>query len=118
MTLFHSLLVMGLSLLFIVLTLAFIIKGGLRIKYALIWLVIGCAAFFSPFFYMLAAWLHVRFNFPSPTIQLLMGAILLLALVCLQLTASISRAHRERRILAQQLALLAEKVNEPTDTNA
>jgi ABC-type transport system involved in multi-copper enzyme maturation permease subunit len=106
MTAVHIVLTTLLSLGFIVFVFYVITRGVLHARYAILWLCIGFTGLFSPFFYYLGVVLREWFLFPTPSIFLLMGAILLLSLICLQLTVAASRARRERKNLAQRLALL------------
>lgn len=112
MTLTHAILAMCLALFFLVFALRITISGHLRIPYALVWLGIGVLAFTSPFLYDLATLLHEKLGFPTPSTQLLMGAIFLLYLICLILTRSVSRSQRERMIMAREIALLENQLND------
>jgi hypothetical protein len=106
MTAAHIVLTTLLSLGFIVFVFYVITKGVLHARYAILWLCIGVTGLLSPFFYYIGVVLQEWFLFPTPSTFLLMGAILLLSLICLQLTVSASKARRERKNLAQRLTLL------------
>jgi ABC-type transport system involved in multi-copper enzyme maturation permease subunit len=106
MNIAHIVLTTFLSLGFVVFVFYVITKGALHARYAILWLSIGVAGLLSPIFYEFGIVLQKSLLFPTPSTFLLMGAILLLSLICLQLTVSVSRARRERKNLAQRLALL------------
>jgi MFS family permease len=99
-----------LSLLFLTAVLYAVIRGRLRTRYTLLWFAIGALALISPALYALCLYLHEAWSFPTPSILLLVLAVAMLALICLQLTVVVSRAWRERKNLAQHNALLEHRL--------
>jgi len=110
MTLQHSILIWVLSLLFLAAVLYAVIRGRLRVRYTLLWFGVGAVALLSPALYALCLYLHVTWHFPTPSILLLIFAVILLALVCLQQTVVVSRAWHERKNLAQHIAMLEHRL--------
>lgn len=64
----------------------------------------------SPLLYNFSDFLHEQFSFPTASSMLAACAIFFLFLLLLQLTISLSRASRERRIVAREMALLAHRL--------
>ncbi|MDR0476890.1 MAG: DUF2304 domain-containing protein [Desulfobulbaceae bacterium] len=110
MTLQHIVLIWALSLIFLVAVLRAVIKGRLRVRYTLLWFGIGIMALLSPLLYALCLYLHETWSFPTPSILLLVFAVVILARICLQLTVVVSVAWRERKNLAQSNALLEQRL--------
>ena len=110
MTFLHSIFILLLSLLFLAAVFIAVIKGRLRVKYTLLWFGIGIMALLSPVLYTLCLYLHKEWLFPTPSILLLLSAVIILSLICLQLTAAISTAWRDRKNLAQHHALLEQRL--------
>jgi hypothetical protein len=108
----HEIITVILSLIFLVTVLLCIARGRMRARYAIIWVFIGLLALFAPLLYNAAVFLHPRLDLPTPTTLLLIGAIFLLALVCIQFTLSLSRAWMERKNLSQAIAILEQRVRE------
>ena len=112
MTLLHIVLISVLSILFLAAALHAVIKGRLRVRYTLLWFGIGFMALLSPVLYALCLYLYEKWSFPTPSILLLVFAVAILSFICLQLTAVVSVAWRERKNLAQNMALLEQRIRE------
>jgi hypothetical protein len=111
MSILHTILIFILSSIFLTAVLFTIIKGKMRVRYSLLWLSIGVMAFCMPVLYRLSQYLHNIWYFPTPSVLLLMLAVVALALICLQITTVISGAWRERKNLAQHIALLERRID-------
>jgi len=110
MTFQHIILILALSLIFLAAVFQAIIRGRLRVKYALLWLCISILALLSPLLYDLCLYWHEVWAFPTPSVLLLIFAVISLALIGLQLTAAASEAWRERKNLAQHTALMERRL--------
>ena len=110
MTFLHTILVLILSLFFLAAVFAAIVKGRIRARYALLWFGIGILALFSPLLYAFCEYLFAVWHFPTPSVMLLLCAVVALALICLQLTTVASRSFREQKNLAQHCALLEQRL--------
>ena len=112
MTLQHIVLILALGIIFLAVVFYAVVKGKLRVRYTLLWFGIGIMALLSPALYALCRYLHIAWSFPTPSVLLLVLAVFTLSLICLQLTVVVSSAWRERKNLAQEQALLEQRVRE------
>ena len=110
MPLYHILLIIILSIVFIAAVFRALVKGKLRVRYTMLWFGIGIMALASPALYILFQYLHEVWSFPTPSILLLVFAVVILSLICLQLTVAVSLAWRERKNLAQRNALMEQRI--------
>lgn len=101
-------------------TLVFIVyllrSGQLREKYAAIWLVVLVAMLlvgaFPRALFRLAAIVGVQ----TPTNLLFAASVVMLLLVCIQLSTEISQLEEDTRTIAEELALLNRHVEEIGET--
>ncbi len=98
------------SLLLLGLVLELIRRHRLREKYALAWLAIALAAATSPWLFGFYARLARVAGIIDPSSLFFFLAIFGLLLLCLQFSLALTSAHTQRKILAQQAALLEERV--------
>lgn len=112
MPLLHITIVFILGSIFFCILLFLIKKAMLRERYALLWFCIALSIFCIPFLYNFSDWLWKQYLFPSPTVILIMFALFLFMLICLQLSVTTSRAWRQRKILMQELTFLKQRIKE------
>lgn len=84
-------------------------RGKLDIAYCWVWLFIGIAAPFIVLNYGALQWVTRVIGAITPTTTLFLFGILILFLICLQLSIAVSPQRRQIKRLAQKLALLEEK---------
>lgn len=99
-----------LALAVVVLMMVLLRTRRLREKYAAIWLVLAVAVCVLAVFPDLAVWLAGKVGVVSPVNLLFSGAIVVLLAVCIQLSSEVSALEEETRTVAEELALLAERV--------
>lgn len=104
-------LAVALTLTVVVFVLVLLRTRRLREKYAAIWLVLAVVVCTLAVFPDLAVWLAERAGVVSPVNLLFSGAIVVLLAVCIQLSSEVSALEEETRTVAEELALLAERVS-------
>ena len=102
---------LGLTAVVVVFVLLLLRTRRLREKYAAIWLVLAVAVVVLAVFPDLALWLAERVGVETPVNLLFSGAIVVLLAVCIQLSSEVSALEEETRTVAEELALLAERVD-------
>jgi hypothetical protein len=83
----------------------------LREKYAAIWLVLAGLVLVLAVFPDLALWVAELVGVVTPVNLLFSGAIVVLLAVCIQLSSEVSALEEETRTVAEELALLTERVD-------
>ncbi|MBN2289844.1 MAG: DUF2304 domain-containing protein [Candidatus Glassbacteria bacterium] len=79
-------------------------------KYSLLWLVMGVAVFLTPLLYPVWGRLAGKLGLADPNLVVLVLGIIGLFLLCMQFSLELSRSYRERKTLAQQVALLSQRL--------
>ncbi len=102
---------LGLTAVVVVFVLLLLRTRRLREKYAAIWLVLAGVVVVLAVFPDLALWLAERVGVETPVNLLFSGAIVVLLAVCIQLSSELSALEEETRTVAEELALLAERVD-------
>ncbi len=98
-----------LSLGLVVVVLELVRRGHLKERYALLWLAVSGFGLLVGLFPQIIVWLARLFEFQYLTVVSFFAFLFLLMLV-LAFTVVISRISERNRILAQELALLAQRV--------
>lgn len=97
-------------------TLIFIIdllrRGVLKEKYAVLWLLFAGAALFFAVFPGALEWIAARLGVYAPVNLLFFVTIVLLVLVSVQLSYELSRHEARIRRLAEEAALLSQRIDE------
>ncbi|MBF0293603.1 MAG: DUF2304 domain-containing protein [Magnetococcales bacterium] len=110
MTLKQSLFLIVLSLLFLAGLVQLVRQRHIREQYSLLWIGMSVLLFSVPFlldeYVAIGSW----FGIVNPISILTFFAILTLFLLALQFTLSLTRSHRQRNEIAQQVALLEARV--------
>jgi len=83
----------------------------LREKYAAIWLILAAVVLVLAVFPDLALWVAGLVGVETPVNLLFSSAIVVLLAVCIQLSSEVSALEEETRTVAEELALLAERVD-------
>jgi len=83
----------------------------LREKYAAIWLILAAVVLALAVFPDLALWIAGLVGVETPVNLLFSSAIVVLLAVCIQLSSEVSALEEETRTVAEELALLAERVD-------
>lgn len=117
MTALHAAIVLVLGSLLLVVVLREIVRGHLRVGHALLWVVIAVAFTATPLLYAMFEHAHQRWNWPTPTSTIVLLGFAFLLVLLLSQTVAISRGWRERKRLAQRLALLENHLSERQDKN-
>lgn len=112
MPLLHAAIVIVLGALLLGVVVREIVRGHLRVGHALLWVVIAAAFTGTPFLYSLFTLAHVHWNWPTPTSTIVLLGFALLLILLLNQTVALSSGWRERKRLAQRLALLENRLNE------
>ena len=107
----HRLGILGLGLLLVLVVLELVRRGYLRERYALLWLVTAGISLLVGLFPSIITMLAVLFHFQYLTVLFSMYFAFTLALV-LCFTIIISRMSERNRHLTQELALLAQSVEQ------
>lgn len=102
---------LGLTAVVVVFVLLLLRTRRLREKYAAIWLVLAAAVLVLAVFPDLALWVAELVGVETPVNLLFSGAIVVLLSVCIQLSSEVSALEEETRTVAEELALLAERVD-------
>jgi hypothetical protein len=90
----------------------------LKEKYAGLWIVLALAVVLLGIFPDLAGWVARLVGVQTPiNLAFLLGFVVILA-VCIQLSAELSRAEETSRTLAEEIALLALRVEDVERTAA
>lgn len=93
-------------------------RGVLKEKYAVLWLFFAGTALFFALFPKVLNWLSFRLGVAQPVNLLFFVTIVLLVLVSVQLSYELSRHEARIRRLAEEVALLDERLRsleEPDD---
>lgn len=106
----HMVFAIALSVFFIFVLVRKVLHKNLLEKYAILWLYVSFFALSSPLLYALCIYLHEKWHFPVPTTTMMSMAMFLLCIICLYLTIEISASVRQRKKLAQRIALLEYKI--------
>ena len=87
-------------------------RGALREKYAVLWLFFSGAALFFAIFPEALDWLSQVLGVAEPVNLLFFVTVVLLVLVSVQLSYELSRHEMRIRRLAEEVALLRDKINQ------
>ena len=85
-------------------------RGVLKEKYAVLWLLFAGAALFFAIFPIVLVWVSGRLGVAQPVSLLFFVTIVLLVLVSVQLSYELSRHEARIRRLAEEVALLDQRV--------
>lgn len=102
---------LGLTALVVVFVLLLLRTRRLREKYAAIWLVLAVVVVVLAVFPDVAAWVAGLVGVETPVNLLFSSAIVVLLAVCIQLSSEVSALEEETRTVAEELALLGERVD-------
>lgn len=80
-------------------------------KYALLWFMVAIGFVLSPLLYAPLVILNRDYGFPTPTTILFFLAIFFLMLLNLQMALALSRSWKQRKDLAQKVAILEFTMN-------
>lgn len=97
------------SLIFFFTIVRLIQKGRLDITYCWLWLAVGISAPIIVFRYDWLVWFSNMMGAVVPTTTLFLFSILILFLMCLQLSIILSAQRRKIKELVQHIALLSER---------
>lgn len=100
------LLALAVSLFLVVFVLALLRVRRLREKYAAVWLLLTAAVVVVGVFPQVAFWLADLVGVQTPVNLVFAGAVVVLLLVCVQLSVEITTLEGETRTLAEEIALL------------
>ena len=99
-----------------IITLIFILdllrRGVLKEKYAVLWLFFAAMALFFALFPQVLDWISFRLGVAQPVNLLFFVTIVLLVLVSVQLSYELSRHEARIRRLAEEVALLDQRIKE------
>lgn len=98
------------SMAFMGLVLELVRRGHLKERYALLWLAAAVAGLFVGLFPRLIVWMSGAFGFQYLTVFYVTSFLFLLLLV-LAFTVIISKLTERNRALAQEIALLAQRLD-------
>lgn len=99
------LLALAVSLLLVVFVLALLRVRRLREKYAAVWIVLALAVAVVGIFPQIAFWLAQRLGVQTPANLVFAVAVVVLLLVCVQLSVEVSSLEGETRTLAEEIAI-------------
>lgn len=102
---------LALTALVVIFVLLLLRTRRLREKYAAIWLVLAVMVLVLAVFPDLALWVAEVVGVETPVNLLFSSAIVVLLAVCIQLSSEVSALEEETRTVAEELALLAERVD-------
>ena len=102
---------LALTALVVIFVLLLLRTRRLREKYAAIWLVLAVMVVVLAVFPDLALWVAEKVGVETPVNLLFSSAIVVLLAVCIQLSSEVSALEEETRTVAEELALLAERVD-------
>lgn len=85
-------------------------RGKLRERHALLWIIAGILALVCSIFPGGLEWLATRFGVEIPVNLLFFGSIIVLFLVTIQQASELTRLEDRTRKLAEDVALLEEKL--------
>jgi hypothetical protein len=106
----HTLLAATISFIFVISVLILGRKQRLSFRYTIGWMTLGGIGVVAGALLPLIGPIADQFRL-SPSAVLSIGAILLLLVLCVQLSISISGNQEQIKILTQELAILKEKIN-------
>lgn len=112
MTALHAAIVLLLGTLLLAVVVREIVRGHLRVGHALLWVVIAVAFTATPLLYEGFTFAHERWGWPTATSTIVLLGFAFLLILLLNQTVAISRGWRERKRLAQRLALLENRLHE------
>lgn len=99
-----------LSAVFLVTLFSLLRARRLREKYAGIWVTVGAAVLVVAVFPRLAFWLADLVGVETPVNLLFAVALIVVLVVCIQLSSELSRSEEQTRTLAEEIALLRLEV--------
>lgn len=111
MTALHAAIVIVLGSLLLAVVVHNIVRGHLRVGHALLWVLIAMAFTATPLLYECFTYAHERWNWPTPTSTIVLLGFAFLLILLLNQTVALSRGWRERKRLAQRLALLEARIS-------
>jgi len=88
--------------------------GKLSFRYSVGWLVLSGLGVFSWMFIPMVTPISRLLN-TSPAAVLAIGALIILAMICIQLSISISGLQEQNRCLAEELALVRERTRRDSE---
>ncbi len=74
----------------------------MEVKYAIVWLFLGITVVLTPILYPLWRFFGSYLSLFDPNLLAIVFGLIIILLLCFQFTLSLSKAKRERKILAQK----------------
>lgn len=92
-------------------------RGRLSLRYTLGWLIIGLLSLFYPILLLASEWVSELLDI-QPAVVLIGLPLIVLLLVCIQLSISVSGLIEQVRVLLEEVAFLKEaKTQDPNSDN-